>query len=282
MNYTISNEQLTVTVRSMGAELSGVKSVSDGYEYLWQGDPSVWSGQSPVLFPIVGRVLDDRYRLNGREYPLPKHGFFRKREAQLVYIDRSTLIMRQTEDENTLAMYPYRFELYVRFTLTGNRLTVNHRVVNANEKKMLFSLGAHPAFRCAMGDTLRFEEKETLYTEQIDADAYRLPGRTLVLDDSDTITITEHIFDNDALIMSGVRSENVTLHNSDGKNVVFHTGRPPYLGIWAKPGAPYVCIEPWYGIDDAWDADGDFTRKHRICTLAAGEEFVFPVTITIQ
>ena len=153
MNYTISNEQLTVTVRSMGAELAGVKSVTDGYEYLWQGDPSVWSGQSPVLFPIVGRVLDDRYRLDGREYPLPKHGFFRKREAQLLYIDRSTLIMRQTEDENTLAMYPYRFELYVRFTLTGNRLTVNHRVVNVNEKKMLFSLGAHPAFRCAIGAT---------------------------------------------------------------------------------------------------------------------------------
>ena len=132
MEYTISNEFLSVRVRSMGAELAGITSKSDGYEYLWQGDPSIWYGQSPILFPIVGRLLDDSYRVDGREYSMPKHGLFRKREAQLVYIDSSTVVLRQTEDAETLSKYPYRFELYVRFTLTGNRLTVNHRVVNTN------------------------------------------------------------------------------------------------------------------------------------------------------
>ena len=268
MVYSICNDSLSVSVKSLGAELTSVKSNVTGYEYLWQGDPEIWYGQSPVLFPIVGRLLDNRYRVNGTEYSMPKHGLFRKREAVLAYRDAQTLIFMQEQDGETLKQYPYKFRVYVRFTLSGARLIVNHRVVNTNETDMYFSLGAHPAFNLTVGDKLRFSRRETLFTERIDTDAYRMPGRLPVLEASDELTVTEHISDSDALIMKDVRSEKITLHNSDGRTVDFYTGNPPYLGIWAKPGAPYVCIEPWWGVNDDRTKRDDFSQKDEIIRLA--------------
>ena len=268
MIYSIGNDCLSVSVKSHGAELTSVRSEDTGYEYLWQGDPAIWYGQSPVLFPIVGRLLDDRYSVNGTEYSMPKHGLFRKREADLVYRDAQTLIFRQEQDEETLKQYPYKFQLFIRFTLSGARLIVNHRVVNTNESDMYFALGAHPAFNLKIGDKLKFSCKETLFTERIDTDAYRLPGRLPVLCDEDELTITEHLFDNDALIMNGVKSGKITLSNSDGRTVEFYTGNPPYLGIWAKPGAPYVCIEPWWGVNDDRVRRDDFSQKDEIIRIA--------------
>lgn len=275
MFYTIENEFLTSQINSMGAELHSIKSKKSGFEYLWQGNPDIWYGQSPILFPIIGRLLDDKYRYNGKEYTMQKHGFARKREFDLVSCEGNKAVFSLKSCPETLEMYPFEFELIVTFVLDGYAVKVSHEVVNKNDKDMYFSLGAHPGFNCEIGDYLEFDENETLSSERIDTDSYRIPEVFPVLDNERKITITKDIFENDALILSNVKSEKVTLGSEKhNRKVVFTLGFSPYLGIWAKPGAPYVCIEPWFGVNDNRDKKDDISLKQGIVKLPAGENFM--------
>lgn len=277
MIHYIKNEYLTVGVKEYGCELASIKSNKNGREYLWQGDESIWYGQAPILFPIVGRLFDDKYSLNGTEYTLAKHGFARKTEWKPLEKEAEKMSFILSESEATLKSFPYKFDLIVTYTLNENRLTVSHDVINKNDSVMYFSLGAHPAFNCALGDILRFDEKETLSTEKIDLEkSLRLPETFPVLNDETDIVITKDIFNEDALILHGIKSENVTLiSDKRPETVKFNLGKAPYLGIWAKPGAPYVCIEPWCGVNDSQKKKADFSLKDGINALAPKAEFNF-------
>lgn len=277
MNHKIQNDMLCVAVKEQGAELCSIFSKATNIEYLWQGNPDVWYGQSPILFPIVGRLIDDQYILNGKEYTMPKHGLARKRPFTLQSIHENEMTFIQSEDEETLKAYPYKFDLLIKFTLEGKTLSVEHSVVNKNDDVMYFSLGAHPGFNCEIGDELEFEKNETLDTEKIDlVESLRIPETARVLTDARTIKITEHLFDEDALILSGIQSEYVTLKSKKhNRTIKFTLGGAPYLGIWAKPGAPYVCIEPWFGVNDSYEKKSDFSQKDQIQSIPAGETFRF-------
>lgn len=277
MIHYIENDILKIGVKEYGCELSSVFSKKDNYEYLWQGDESIWYGQSPILFPIVGRLIDDKYTLNNIEYTMPKHGFARKMNWSLLSKEDDTMSFILSETEDTLNIFPYKFDLIVTYTIEENKLKVNHCVVNKNDCDMYFSLGAHPGFNCNINDKLVFDEDETLSTEKIDlVNSLRLPETYPVLDNSREIIITEHIFDEDALILHGIKSKNITLKHSDDKHtVVFDMGNSPYLGIWAKPAAPYVCIEPWYGVNDSFERKNDFSQKDAINRLASEDIFNF-------
>lgn len=281
MYYTIENEFLTAQINDFGAELHSLVSKADGHEYIWQGDPAVWYGQAPVLFPIIGRLLDDKYRYNGKEYTLQKHGFARKRAFSVVSCERNEAVFVLRSDADTLCVYPFAFELYVKFTLAGKMLRVIHTVVNRTDGEMYFSIGGHPGFNCAIGDWLEFDKPETLDTETIDGDSIRLAEKTPVLRNETRITITGHIFDRDALILSGIRSKALTLRNEAHEHEVrFTFGGVPYLGIWAKPGAPYVCIEPWCGVNDDRVVRADLSEKDAIQRLPEGG--VFDLTYTAE
>ncbi|MBQ6863387.1 MAG: aldose 1-epimerase family protein [Clostridia bacterium] len=275
--HYIENEFLRVGVKEHGAELSSVVSKKTGYEYIWQGDTNVWYGQSPILFPIVGRLIEDKYTLNGTEYTMPKHGFARKSDFTLLSKDSDSMTFILSENSATKAVYPYDFDLIVSFTVEENNLRVSHDVVNKNDDVMYFSLGAHPGFNCQMGDILRFEKKETLQTEKIDlVYSLRLPEKLPVLNDETDIVITEDIFNEDALILSGIQSDKITLCSpAHDRTVAFDLGHAPYLGIWAKPGAPYVCIEPWCGVNDSTEKVADFSQKEGIQSVAADDVFNF-------
>lgn len=277
MTHYIENEYMKVGVKENGCELTSVYSKTDNYEYLWQGDESIWYGQSPILFPIVGRLIDDKYSLDGKEYFMPKHGFARKSMWKLLHKDDDSMSFILSENEDTLKNYPYQFDLIVSYLLNGTKLSVSHSVVNKNDTDMYFSLGAHPAFNCNVGDKLVFEENETLSTEKIDlVNSLRLPETFPVLNNEKEIIITEDIFNEDALILHGIKSENISLIHADNKHTVkFNLGNAPYLGIWAKPAAPYVCIEPWYGVNDSFEKKDDISKKDAINKLAAEEIFTF-------
>ena len=171
MVQTIQNEQLQISVQDFGAVLCGVKSVKTGHEFLWQGNPAVWNGQSPVLFPIIGKLLDDKCRIDGKEYEIIRHGIARHRDFTCIEATEDTLVFLQKSDAQTKINYPFGYELYMQFKIDKNCLTVTHSVKNPNKETMYFSLGAHPAFNCALGDTLVFDEKETLWSERIDHDS---------------------------------------------------------------------------------------------------------------
>ena len=277
MVHYIENEHLKVGVKEFGCELTSIKSKATGFEYLWQGDEKIWSGQSPILFPIVGRLIDDKYYLDGIEYEMPKHGFARKLKWNFLENSGTSMKFILSDSEETFKIYPYHFDLVVTFSVDGKSLTVSHDIINKNEGAMLFSLGAHPAFNCKIGDKLTFSEKETLSTVKIDlVNSLRLPDTVPVLENETDIVITEDVFNEDALIFSDVKSEFITLRSDDhNRTVKFTLGGAPWLGIWAKPGAPYVCIEPWCGVNDSQIKKADFSEKDGINAIGKGEKWNF-------
>ena len=136
MTYTIKNGFLEISVKSFGAVLTSVKSRKSGYEFLWEGNPEIWNGQSPVLFPVIGGLLENKCIIDGREYEIIRHGIARHREFELYSQSENELVFVQREDEETLKSYPFKYELYMSFKLDGNSLTVTHTVKNTNEKAM--------------------------------------------------------------------------------------------------------------------------------------------------
>ena len=281
MIFKAENDNFTLAVKEMGAELNSLKSKKSGFEFIWDGNEEYWYGQSPILFPIIGRLLDDKYRLNGTEYTMPKHGIVRKKPFTLIESTTDSLTFVQTDDEESIAMYPYKFELKVKFTLTETGLVVDHTVINKSDETMYYSFGAHPAFNCEIGDYLEFNKDTMLTTERIDHDSILIEEKFPVAMDGNKVVITKDIFVDDALILSNYSSDVVTLKsNNHGREVKFNF-KSPLLGIWAKPGAPYVCIEPWWGVNDNYDKKDDLSQKRGIMEIEAGKSETFSWSIEI-
>lgn len=281
MIYSIENKDFSLAVKEMGAELNSFKSKKTGFEFIWGGNTDIWYGQSPILFPIIGRLLDDKYRLNGNEYTMPKHGIVRKKPFKLIEKTDNSLKFIQSDDEESLQSYPYHFDLIVEFKITDNGLSVTHTVVNKNDCTMYYSFGAHPAFNCEIGDYLEFSENEHLLTEQIDHESILIEEKFPVDLDGKKLVITENLFDDDALILSDYKSKAISLKSNNHSRVVKFNFESPFLGIWAKPGAPYVCLEPWWGVNDNYDKKDDFSQKRGIMSLEAKEEKSFNWNIEI-
>lgn len=276
MIYTAENEFFTLGVKEMGAELTSLKSKKTGIEYIWEGNADIWYGQSPILFPVIGRLLDDKYRLNGKEYAMEKHGIVRKKPFKLVEKTSDSLTFLQSDDEQSLQIYPYHFDLFVTFKLNGNALEVSHKVVNKNDYLMYYSFGAHPAFNCKIGDYLEFDNNQaSVLNEQIDEESYLMDNQVELLKNEKRITIEKDTFDHDALILSGYTDKVISLKSDEHSRVVRFNFDSPVLGIWAKPNAPYVCIEPWWGINDNHVKKADLSEKRGIMSLNPAEERTF-------
>jgi len=273
MLYHIENEHLFCAVDDRGAQLHSIKDRNTKTEYLWQGDPAIWYGQAPVLFPIVGRLKDDRYRWQGREYALPKHGFARESLFRLVKSEGACISFALGSNDETRACYSFEFALTLTYRLDGRSLAAEAKVENKGDGLMYFSLGAHPGFNCAMGDILRFDMPETLDSLWIDDEAMLAGGSYPVLQHSTDIVIHEHLFERDALILRGMQSKHITLVRDGKPTVKFDIGGAPVLGVWAKPGAPYVCVEPWFGLNDSNEFTPDFSQKPLIQRLEPEEAF---------
>lgn len=244
MYHQMENAFAHVEVDELGAQLHSLRRRKDGYEYLWQGDPAIWPGQAPILFPIVGSLAEERYWLGGQPYQMPRHGFARRKRFFCVDESNDRLVFSLTDDVETRAQYPFAFELRVTYLLTGQKLGVTHTVLNPAAEPLYFSLGAHPAFRCEIGDTLRFEcREENLHTQRIGADGLRTGELFAVPGNGREIEITEELFLHDALILSGLRSRCVTLESRrKGRVVTVMLGGAPYLGLWAKPAPPSFAL----------------------------------------
>lgn len=279
MYYKIENEFLTCEIDDMGAQLHSLKLKENGKEYIWQGNPDIWYGQAPVLFPIIGQVIDDKFRYNGVEYTMPKHGLARKLLFSVKECAGAKAVFSLESDENTLKSYPFEFELLVAFELCGKSLVNTMTVINKTKGEMYFSIGAHPGFNCNIGDVIEFELPETLETERIDSDNLIIPEKFPVIENSREIEITKDIFSKDALILSGIKSKNLRIKGEN--EIEFTFGDCPFLGIWAKPGAPYVCLEPWYGVNDGREVKNDISEKRGIQHLNEGESFAFSWTAEI-
>ncbi|MBP3559174.1 MAG: aldose 1-epimerase family protein [Clostridia bacterium] len=281
MVYSAENSKFTLAVKEMGAELNSLKSKETGIEYIWNGNTDIWYGQSPILFPIIGRLLDDKYTLNGKEYSMDKHGIVRKKPFTLVEKTEDSLTFVQTDDDESITKYPYKFELKVKFQLTEKGLRVTHTVKNNNDSVMYYSFGAHPAFNCQIGDYLEFNKDTSLETERIDHESILVDEKFPVEMDGNKVVLTKDLFVDDALILSSFDSDSISIKSNSHDRIIKFDFDSPFLGIWAKPNAPYVCLEPWWGVNDSYNKVSDFSEKRGIMALEAysSKEFTWEVSI---
>ncbi len=281
MVYSAENSKFTLAVKEMGAELNSLKSKETGIEYIWNGNTDIWYGQSPILFPIIGRLLDDKYTLNGKEYSMDKHGIVRKKPFALVEKTEDSLTFVQTDDDESITKYPYKFELKVKFQLTEKGLRVTHTVKNNNDSVMYYSFGAHPAFNCQIGDYLEFNKDTSLETERIDHESILVDEKFPVEMDGNKVVLTKDLFVDDALILSSFDSDSISIKSNSHDRIIKFDFDSPFLGIWAKPNAPYVCLEPWWGVNDSYNKVSDFSEKRGIMALEpnSSKEFTWEVSI---
>jgi galactose mutarotase-like enzyme len=287
MITTIKNQHICISVNSLGAEISSLQTVNDD-EYLWQGDPAIWKGQAPNLFPFIGKINNGRYQFEGKKYSISKHGFAKTSEFKLINQSDINLTYRLSDSPETLECYPFKFDLDISFTLDGKELIVTYKVANNSSTIMPFSLGAHPAFALnwTQGDSItdyyiEFDEIETCPYQQFNGKGLgRIKHPSLV--NTSILNITKSMFEIDATIYQGLKSEAVTLRsNTSEKSVRVQFPGFTYLGLWSKPGAAYVCIEPWYGTDDYEDFNGELIKKDGVEIIDVGKYFSGQYSILI-
>jgi galactose mutarotase-like enzyme len=290
MKHLIESSDLRIKVNAVGMELCSIESKTSNQEYLWQGNPAYWAGQAPVLFPIVGALKNDQMSYGGISYSMIRHGFVRNSAMpKLVNSDSNFLEFAFSWDEQSLKAYPFKFKLEIQFLVEGKTLQIKHTISNEGDKTMLYSIGAHPAFNCPLHSNenyedyfLKFPEEETDVTCMIDSTGLIGLGRKPMLNQSKTLQLHSHIFDHDALVFKNLKSRKISLvHQTRGPVLEVEYEDFNYLGIWAKPGAPFVCIEPWLGIADSIDTNQKFEDKEGILKLAPGHSDQKSYSITI-
>lgn len=282
MLYTLENEVLRITVRERGAELRSITEKADGTEYLWNGDPSWWKYSSPVLFPIVGKLANGRYRVDGKEYELPAHGLGRISDFSLVRQNQSSIVFALESSEESLKQYPYKFRLEISYALVGYMVRVCWRLVNPDAVTMHFSIGAHPALRCPImpGESLEdcyleFSAAEAAEKTAVTPECLLSHRRVPVLKGTKQ-ELSDTFFKDGVLVFDELRSDTVTIrsHRSSKSLAVSAPGFPQW-GLWApeRGGAPFICIEPWFGHADFADFRGDFAEKAGNRHLKPGDVF---------
>ncbi|MEI6950403.1 aldose 1-epimerase family protein [Paraflavisolibacter sp. H34] len=280
--YTIETEQLKATINPKGAELVSLVHKGTGLDYMWPANPQFWAKHSPVLFPIVGSLKADTYYFKNTAYRLPRHGFARDREFTVSDSTADSITFSLQSDEETAKVYPFRFVFSLVYRLKGGELSVTYRVENKEEEEaLLFSVGGHPAFRLPLAEGTAYEDYRLVFNKQEQAGRWPISKEGLIekepqplLDHTRSLPLSKDLFRKDALVLKHLHSDCVTLESSKTpRGLQFHFEGFPFLGLWAAPGADFLCIEPWCGIADSVDSDQQLRNKEGIIALPEGRTF---------
>ncbi|HAO6627810.1 TPA: aldose 1-epimerase family protein [Listeria monocytogenes] len=286
----LENEVLLVKMKTSGAELTRIFHKDTGLEYLWNADSKFWGRHSPVLFPTVGRLVEDTYLVDGKPYHLGQHGFARDRDFQVVEQTEKSVRFELDADEDSLAVYPYKFKLSIIYTIEKNTVAVSYEVENTDNKRIYFSIGAHPAFNLPLTDGTTFEDyyldfgtEENLETLCLEG-PYRSGEIKKVVDEAARyLPLNYDLFKNDALIFEALKQKEMTIKSDKTPHFV-KVSFPefPFVGVWtAKAGTPFLCIEPWYGIADGAGKSVELRDKAGIEHLEPEAVFASEYEITV-
>jgi galactose mutarotase-like enzyme len=282
---SLRNDTLAVEIAPLGAELQSVRD-AQGRDWLWSGDPAIWAGRSPLLFPVIGKHPGGQVLIDGARYPIRSHGVARTATFRTIAQDATSCTLQLTDDDGTRAAYPFAFILDMSYRLEGASLAMTARVANPGTAPMPFCFGYHPAFPWPLPENaglphhILLENGASPGHQRLDAEGLRAPDLHPSAFVDGVLTLEHQLFADDALIIpEGAGSR--AWYGADGRpGIALAFADLPQLGIWTKPNGPFICIEPWHGLTSPADPDEPLDRRAGAIVLAPGEERSFTLTAT--
>ncbi len=287
----LENEKLLLKVNDQGGQLAGIYDKKNKREVIWCADPKIWNRHAPILFPFVGEIHNKEYLYNGTKYPMTAHGFARDAKFQFEGIVENRIVHSLSSTEETKVVYPFDFKLEVSHSIEDNKVIVEWKVANTGDKEMLFSIGAHPAFNVPAVDGEEQKDYYLTFGNKDKLDYIRISSEdgTALCDEIRTLTLTEgtyqvgeHLFDDGVLIFEDTQLSEVGIaFPSKEQYINIKCEGFPYVGVWTKPNAPFICLEPWYGRCDDSGYTGELKDKTGVQRLAENKEFKVKYEIII-
>lgn len=288
----LENENLLLKVNDQGGQLAGIYDKKNGREVIWCADPKVWNRHAPILFPFVGEIHNKEYLYNGVKYPMTAHGFARDSEFQFEGMINNKIVHSLLSSEETKKVYPFDFRLVVSHSIEENKVIVEWKVENTGDKEMLFTIGAHPAFNVP---TVESEMQKDYYLtfgnhEKLDYIRISNDGGTALYKDIKQLILTdgkyqvgEHLFEDGVLIFENSQLSEVGIAYPNKEQYInIKCEGFPYVGVWTKPNAPFICLEPWYGRCDNQGFIGELKDKTGVQSLGAKQEFKVKYEIIVS
>lgn len=289
MLYILENDTIKITVDSLGAELKSITGKEKNTEFLWDSNPKYWHSSAPVLFPIIGELWNHIAKIDGKEYIMTRHGILRPLEFILVSQNKEELVLEISYDESTLELYPYKFIFQMIYSISNQSVKIASKVKNVDNKEILFNIGTHPAFMCPINKEeeiedccLTFEKEETCSVAYLNNEGYYPKEKTPFMNHTNIIPLSKELFMHNAFVFDHLNSNKITLSSkkSSATLTIDFTGFPN-LVLWQPDGgAPFTCIEPWYGHSDYMGFNGEFYEKEEIIKLSEGNVFECDYTVT--
>ncbi len=292
MIYTLENENVRISVNTMGAELFSLYSKKTETEYLWQGDKTYWGDRALNLFPFIGRMYEGYFNFDGKKYPSRCHGLARFFEFTLEKQTENSLTFLFTDDENTHKEYPYAFEFRVTFTLNGYELITHYEVVNTDDRTMICAFGGHPGINIPFGKGnfedyyLDFGEKQHPTHVLFAEGAPYLADKSVpyALEEDQKISLTHELFYNDAIVLENTKGYVAVRSKADDRYVSMRYDQFKYIGFWQAytDSTPYVCLEPWSALPASYGKVVDLESKPNMVHVPAGEKAAMSFTLEIH
>ena len=254
MIIKISNEGLAVKIDTLGGQLNSI--MKNGKEYLWQGDANIWNGQAPLLFPIVGGLENNTINIRGKQCIMGNHGFLKEMELEVISQEDETLVLGATYTEDTLKCYPFKFKMEITYSVKEQVLDTSYIIYNLDDEEMVYNFGLHPAFHCNYGEEkfedfyLEFPEEKTLETcifnENIRT---QLDNKKVVVEDSKYLPLHHDLFHR-TIIITDIDFDKVWIgYKEKGRIIQLSYNGFDIFSLWQVVGAPYICLEPWDGMN---------------------------------
>lgn len=284
----LENDLLRVEFKTVGAELTRIYSKKNGLDYLWRVNENFWTRYAPVLFPIVGRLKDHTYTVDGQKYLLSQHGFARDLSFSISSKSNSEVVFLLTHSQKTLENYPFKFALEIHYRLEEDTLQVSYYIKNKDTKDLYFSIGGHPGFTCPLTpDTqfsdyyIEFEQEENPKQHLLNSDNGLRKVQPEEVHLEKNIPLSYELFSKDALIYEGIKSKRISL-KSTKHNHGFHftMNNWQFLAFWTKKNAPFICFEPWMGAADLETSNQKLEDKDSMLRISEHQSYSNSYSIT--
>ncbi len=291
MLHTIENENLICTIDSNGAEIRSLTDKSTGKEYIWQINQSTWGSSSPVLFPAIGKIKENKIVFNGKPYTMPKHGIIRNNNSLSFEADSSSkCTFKLTNSEQTAKQYPFQFSFSVEFTLIEKRLIMTYIIENRDVIPMPFACGGHTAYVCPLSKDIKLSDYVIEFSNQPSLNSRTLGSSGLLSKQfrkiqtaKNALPLSNTLFNDDALIFSDIEFNWVRLrHKNQDKGIIVRFKNYPHLALWSKPFADYVCIEPWLGLPDSEEESLDIMQKSSYKLIEPNSQYSISIETEIE